>query len=112
MSGRTQFWLGSVMLALAMGLLVGSFLYPRTTLAQDGVGGEGRTGRYALVPGVRGTTQQSETLYVVDDMNEVLFVFEYSSRSKEIEPRALYDLQQAASGLIKKRAERDRKKLK
>ena len=42
MSGRTQFWLGSVMLALAVGLLVSSAIAPRPLYAQDGIG-EGMT---------------------------------------------------------------------
>jgi hypothetical protein len=100
-----QFWLGAVTLALAMGLLVGSAMMPQTALAQ----GEGRAGRYTLVRGVQGTTQRSETVYVTDDLNEMLFIFEYSSRSKSIDIREFVDLQVAGAAALKKRAAREKR---
>jgi len=108
MSGRTQFWLGSLMLALAMGLLVGSFILPSPTYGQQSRG-EGRAGRYALVTGIAGVTQKSQTLYVVDDANELLFVFEYSARSREIAFREATDMRRYASQAIKMRAKREEK---
>ena len=100
MSGKTQFWVGSVMLALAMGILVSTVVMPQVASAQ----GEGRSGRYALVPGVSGTTANSETLYILDDLNEVLFIFEYTSRSKRVDLRDYVDLQLAAAAGLKRRA--------
>ena len=58
MSGRTQFWIGSVMMALAIGLLVGGAIFPKAAYSQEG---EGRTGRYALGTGIPGSTQRSQT---------------------------------------------------
>ncbi|NQT86045.1 hypothetical protein HQ560_04725 [bacterium] len=106
MSGRKQFWLGSVMLAAAMGILVGTVVMPQTATAQTG---EGRTQRYALVRGVSGTTQRSETIYVVDDLNQMLFAYEYQSRSRKVEFRQFVDLQAAGAAILKKRATREKR---
>ena len=106
MSGKMQFWLGAVTLALAMGLLVGSAMMPETALAQNA---EGRTSRFALVRGVRGTTQGSETVYITDDLNQMLFVFEYTSRSKKVDIREFVDLQVAGAAALKKRAAREKR---
>jgi len=105
MSDRKQFWLGSVMLAAAMGILVGTVVMPQTATAQDG---EGRSARHAMVRGVAGTTQRSETLYVVDDLNQFLFAFEYASRGGgEVKFRQMADLQAAGVSVLKKRATRE-----
>ena len=105
MSGKTQFWVGSVMLALAMGILVSTVVMPQVASAQ----GEGRAGRYALVRGVAGTTANSETVYIVDDLNQMLFIFEYSSRSKRVDIREYVDLQVAAAAGLKRRAAREKR---
>ncbi|NQT86044.1 hypothetical protein HQ560_04720 [bacterium] len=105
MSGKTHFWVGSVMLALAMGILVSSAIVPRTASAQDA---ESSGGRYALVRGVPGSTANSETLYVLDDLNQIVFFFEYSSRSRTLEPKAYIDLQPSVAAGLKKRALRQK----
>ena len=56
MSDRTMFWLGTVMLALAMGLVAGGLIYPKDAVS-EGLGGAGAgVGRYALLTGIRGST--------------------------------------------------------
>ncbi len=105
MSGKKQFWLGSVMLAAAMGILVGTVVMPQTASAQTG---EGRSQRYALVRGVSGTTQRSETVYIVDDLNQMLFAYEYQSRSRKVELRQYVDLQGVGAAVMKKRASREK----
>jgi len=83
MSERTQFWLGSVMLALAIGLLAGGVLFPRTTWGQD----EPLTtpgGRYALLTGIAGSDASEQTIYLLDDVEDMLLTYEYDSRSHEI----------------------------
>jgi hypothetical protein len=112
MSGRTQFVLGSVMLALAIGLLVGSLVVPHAANAQQvgpGGGGEGRAFRYAVVPGIAGTATRTETLYVIDDANEAMFIYEYNSASHDIKKRNLIDIRHDATELIKARGKRDEK---
>ena len=106
MSGKTHFWVGSVMLALAMGILVSSAIVPRSVSAQDAEGGGGR---YALIRGVPGSTTNSETLYVLDDLNQIIFFFEYSSRSKSLEPRTYIDLQPDVASGLKRRAIRGKR---
>ena len=61
MSGRTQLWLGSVMLALAVGLLLSSAFFARPGYAQEGGLGEGRSRRYVMVTGLRGSAQSTQT---------------------------------------------------
>lgn len=107
MSGRTQFWIGSVMMALAIGLLVGGVIFPKAAYSQEG---EGRTGRYALVTGIPGNTQKSQTLYLVDDLNEILYIFEYSSRAKELAVREVSDLRRYATKLLEARSKKERTK--
>jgi len=106
MSGRTQFWVGSVMMALAVGLLVGGMVFPKAAYSQDA--GEGRTSRFALVTGVPGTSPRSETLYIVDDMNEILYIFEYSSRAKEVQLRQATDIRRYSAKLLEARAKKER----
>ncbi|MBM4033266.1 MAG: hypothetical protein FJ291_15995 [Planctomycetes bacterium] len=109
MSGKTQFWLGSLMLALAVGILVGGLLYPRPTYSQDV--GEGRTGNFALVASnLGGTRPKSQIVYVIDDRNEALYVLETSAlRGNEPEPRGFFDLRDMSTGLQKSRAARDKR---
>ncbi|MFC1806489.1 hypothetical protein ACFL09_05865 [Planctomycetota bacterium] len=111
MSERTQFWLGSVMLALAMGLLAGSFIFPRATWGQDDVAVvEG--GRYAVIPGLRGSSIGAETLYVLDDVEDLLMTYEYDSRKREFEPQlaGIANLRRYTAKIIEDRAKADRKK--
>ncbi len=105
MSGKTHFWVGSVMLALAMGILVSSAIAPRNASAQDA---EGSGGRYALVRGVSGSAANSETLYLLDDLNQIVLFYEYSSRSRTLEPKAFVDLQPLVAGGLRKRAMRSK----
>src|SRR5271169_224084 len=101
MTGRTQFIVGSVMLALAIGILAGSLLSPQSALGQaTHEGGQGRSFRYALVTGIQGTMTNSESLYVVDDANEILMVLEYSGTSHQYEFRTSRDLRRDARNLM------------
>jgi len=109
MSGRTQLWLGSVMLALAVGLLVSSAMFSRPAYAQEGIG-EGRTRRYIVVTGPRGSAANTQTVYVVDDVNQILYAFEYHSRSKEMKYRAHSDIYLFAGKLAELREKAERKK--
>ena len=109
MSGRTQFWLGATMLALAMGLLVGGLVVPPAAYSA-GPEAESRAGRYALVTGVGGTVPRSETLYVVDDVNQLLFTLEYSSASKKILTRKISDIRRLTTKILEERANRDRRR--
>jgi len=111
MSDRTQFWLGSVLLALAMGLLAGSFIFPRATWGQDDVGVV-QGGRYSVITGIRGSTQNSETLYVLDDVEDMLLPYEYSSRSHELEPHltAAVNIRRYSTKILEDRAKAERKR--
>jgi hypothetical protein len=102
-----QFCLGSVMLALAMGLLAGSLIFPRATHSQEAQG-EGRAGRYAVVTGIRGSAPSTQSLYLIDDATEILFAFEYNSRSNKLEYQTASDVQRYASKLVEERARRER----
>jgi hypothetical protein len=96
------------MLALAIGVLMGSLIAPRPAMAQGAAaaaGGQGRTARYAFVTGIAGIQARSETLYVVDDANELLFVFEYSGSSHKCEFKTAKDLRRDARDLMKLRAQ-------
>jgi len=110
MSERTQFWLGSVMLALAMGLLAGSFIFPRATWSQDDAATvEG--GRYSLITGIRGSTQSSQTLYILDDVEDLLFAYEYNSRSHRLEPhlKGARNIRRYTAEVLETRAKAERK---
>jgi len=102
MSDRAQFVLGSVMLALAIGLLVGSVVLPPAAQGA-GAGTEGRGFRYGLVTGVHGNAQQSETVYVIDDSNELIMIYEYNPRSRDLVARNAQDMRAEAARLIKLR---------
>jgi len=100
-----QFWIGSVMMALAIGLLVGGAIFPKAAYSQEG---EGRAGRYALVTGIPGNAPKTQTLYIIDDVNEILYAFEYSSRAKEIAYRHATDIRRYGSKLLELRAKKER----
>ena len=109
MSGRTQFWLGSLMLAVAVGILVGGLVSPRPTYSQDV--GEGRTGNYALIAStLRGAQTKSQIIYVVDDRTEALYVLE-TSAIKNDHPTLIgfRDLRELSSEVQKARARKDTK---
>lgn len=111
MSQRSQFWLGSVMLALAMGLLAGSFVFPRATWGQDDatvVPG----GRYSVLTGLRGSTQSSQTLYILDDVEDLLLAYEYESRSHELEPhiKGAVNIRRYTAKVLEDRAKAERRR--
>ena len=64
--------------------------------------------RYAMVTGIAGSAANTQTLYIVDDVHEILFAFEYHSRANRLTLKAVADIQLYAQGLVKKRAERQR----
>jgi len=110
MSGKTQFWLGSLMLALAVGALIGGLLYPRPSYSQDTA--EGRTGNFALVTStLTGTKPKSQIIYVVDDRNEALYVIETSAlKGERANVRDLVDLRELGTGLLKERAAAEKRR--
>ena len=111
MTDRTCFWLGTLMLALASGLLLGGVVLPRPTYAQLHYG-EGRSAKYVVVTGVEGTAKHTQTIYITDNTNDILYIFEYSSSAKDIRLRNVYDVRLFSTRLIKgrgKRAERGRR---
>ena len=107
MSGKTQFWLGALMLAVAIGILVGGLISPRAVYSQDA--GEGRTGNYALVASnLAGSRPKSQLVYVLDDRNEAMYIIEATaSKSSRAEMRDYIDLRELGTGLQKKRAEKE-----
>jgi hypothetical protein len=111
MRGRTQFWLGSLALAVVLGLLCGGLLAPRpvTAAGEDEII-QGTSLRYSLVLGLPGVSAGSQTLYFMDDTNDIFYVLEYNSRSHKIEPTKVSDLRLWGSGIIRARAKRDEKK--
>ena len=82
MSQRVQLVVGAVLVAAVVGLLVGGAVVPAPAYSQ-GHEGEGRTGRFALVTGIRGSTPNTQTVYLVDEANELLFTFEYNALRKK-----------------------------
>jgi len=98
------------MLALCVGLLAGSAILPRSTHGQQFEGAEGRSGRYALVTGVPGSTTRSQTVYILDDLNQFLYAFEYRSKSEKFEYRSVIDLRLVANKFLKDRARHEQKK--
>lgn len=109
MSGKTQFWLGSVMLALAVGLLVGRAIVSQPAHAAEASYGEGSSRRYKMVTGVRGTTANSQTIYVVDDVNQLMFVLEYHSKSNEFATRHVGDIRKYTSKIAEARDKSERR---
>lgn len=108
MSDRTQFWLGTLMLALAMGLLAGGLIFPEATVGEGG--GAGQVGRYALLTGIRGSVASTQTLYLLDDQEDLLLAFEYNSRSREMSFKQPVNLRRYASEMIEKRARDERRR--
>jgi len=99
------------MLALAIGLLAGGVLFPRTTWGQD----EPLTtpgGRYTLITGIRGSTQSSESLYILDDVEDMLLAYEYNSRSHELEPhlKGAVNIRRYTAEILEKRAKAERRR--
>jgi hypothetical protein len=111
MSDRTQFWFGTMMLALAAGLLIGGALLPRSTYGQQVLYdyGEGRSAKYMVVTGIEGTAAHTQTIYVTDNANDILYILEYSSAAKDIKLRNLYDVRMFSGRLIKERDKREEK---
>ncbi len=109
MSSKTQFWLGSLMLALAVGILVGGLVSPRPSYSQDV--GEGRSGNFALIASsLPGSKPKSQIVYVIDDRNEALYVIEASGlKNDEPTPRGYLDLREMSTGLQKQRAAKDKR---
>ncbi len=107
MSGKTQFWLGSLMLAAAIGILVGGLLYPRPSYSQNV--GEGRTGNFAVVStDIKGVRPNSQMASVLDDRNEVLYILECSGRKGvETELLDVIDFRKLGTKMQKKRAEEE-----
>lgn len=111
MSGRTQFWLGSVMLALAVGLLLGGALLPGPGYAAQPPG-EGRSMNFAVVPSdLSGTRAKSQLVYLIDDRNEALYIIEASgTRTSRARMLDYVDLRDLGEALQKKRAEDEKRK--
>ena len=110
MSGRTQFWLGSLMLALAIGLLVGGAIVPGPGYAAQPPG-EGRSMNFAVVPSdLPGTRARSQLIYIIDDRNEALYMIEASStRTSGSRMLDYVDLRKLGEALQKKRAEDEKR---
>ena len=107
MSDRARFLIGSVMIAVALGLIVGGFVLPRPAYSQQS-SAEGRSGRYALVTGIEGSTRNTtQVVYLIDNTNRIMYAFEYSSSRKELRPRMPIDIQAVSDVYIKTRAKRD-----
>ena len=106
MSDRARFLIGSVMIAVALGLIVGGFVLPRPAYSQQS-SAEGRSDRYALVTGIEGSTRNSQVVYLIDNTNRIMYAFEYSSSKKELRPRMPIDLQAVSDVYIKLRAKRE-----
>ena len=106
MSDRARFLIGSVMIAVALGLIVGGFVLPRSAYSQQS-SAEGRSDRYALVTGIEGSTRNSQVVYLIDNTNRIMYAFEYSSSRKELRPRMPIDIQAVSDVYIKKRAKRE-----
>lgn len=102
MSGRTRLWLGTVLLTLAIGLLIGGLVRPRPAIGQEP--GEAGEGRFAFTAGIRGSARHTQTLYVIDDAADIFHVFEYSAAAGRFEHRTAVDLRRLASELGKARA--------
>jgi len=106
MRGRTQFWLGSVALAVVLGLLGGGVITPQTAVGQDELVGN-TSMRYSMVLGLPGSTERSQTLYLIDDLNDIFYILEYTSKSRSVTPRKIVDLRKYSTEVIHQRARRD-----
>ena len=111
MSEKSHFVVGLVMLALGLGLAVGSGMFAATAHGQGG-SVESRSANYAVVPGIAGVRTKSQLLYVVDDRTEALYVFEIAARDTRKEviiPRGWQDLTEMSRGVVKARVEKEAK---
>jgi len=110
MSDRAQCWVGAGMLALAVALIAGGPGLPTAAHGQS-TGGEGRAGRFALVPGVRGTNANTQTVYILDETTEVLFTFEYDARKRKdnMELRSVADIRKYIRRALELRAKAEEK---
>jgi len=59
-----------------------------------------------VVTGLRGSAPSTQTIYLIDDATEILFAFEYNSRSNKLDYQVASDLQRYASKLVEERAKR------
>ncbi len=83
MPSKAQFWVGSLLMPVLVGILFGGFLSARPTYSQDV--GEGRTGNFAIVASnLHGNQARSQIIYVLDDRNEALYVLETTANKSEI----------------------------
>ena len=106
MSDRAKFLIGSVMIAVALGLIVGGFVLPRPAYSQQS-SAEGRSERYSLVTGIEGSTRNSQVVYLIDNTNRIMYAFEYSASREELRPRMPIDLKVVSDKFIKLRAKRE-----
>jgi len=88
---------------------VSSVVFAPASYGQEGLG-EGRTRRYAVVTGIRGSATNTQTVYVIDDVNQIVYAFEYHSRSNEMKYRAHSDIRLFANKYIEKREETERRR--
>jgi hypothetical protein len=103
MSGRTQLWLGSILLAAAVGFLAGGLFVLPAAQAQ---GPEAGPTSFGIATGIPGTERRTQTLYVVDDASDIFYCFEYSARAGKFKNTAAADIRRASSELIRRRAAR------
>ncbi|MFC1806490.1 hypothetical protein ACFL09_05870 [Planctomycetota bacterium] len=111
MSHRSQVLVGGVVVALVAALLVGGVTRSPVAYSQESAGA-GRTARFALVTGIAGNTPNTQTMYLVDETNELLFAFEYSARGKPTESmdfRGIVDLRKYAKRGLELRANAEKK---
>jgi len=110
MPGKTQFWLGSLLLAVFVGVLAGGLLSPKPTYSQDT--GVGRAGNYAFIAStLHGNQTKSQILYVLDDRTEALYVLEATATRNDV-PTLLgfRDLRDLSAKVQDFRAKKDKEK--
>jgi len=105
MAQHRQLVVGVALVAAVAGLIVGVALLPAATGQESA--GEGRTGRFALVTGIRGNQPNTQTVYILDETNEVLLAFEYDARGRsgQMEIQAVVDLHRYIERAIELRAQ-------
>ena len=111
MSGKMQFVAGLVMLALGLGLAVGSGWLAGPAHGQ-GSGSVARTANYAVLTGIAGVRQKSQLLYVVDERTEAVYVLEAVAQKAERDSvllRGIYDLRRLSERVQTLRAENEAK---
>lgn len=110
MASRTGVWMAAAAVVGAMA--VGGRLFPETGFSQPSEGA-GRTARFALVTGVRGNNANEQTVYILDEANELLFAFEYSALrkpDKNMELKGVTDLRRYVGRALKLRAEAEKER--